>query len=81
MKLEDLAYYEEYDEICEDIENGTISNVDLEEYIKGLLDILIDYKYKYKEIQKDYSLLIEKLESSLGVNIINKHSNNESKSY
>ena len=79
INLEDLSFYDDYDEICEMIDEGTIPNAQLKEYISDLFNLLLDYKYKYEGIQIDYSKLIKNLENSLGLSIINKHLSTPSK--
>lgn len=71
INVNDLGFYD--DEICERIDEGTISNIQLKEYISDIFNLFLDYKYKYKEIQTDYSKLIKNLESSLGLSILNKY--------
>lgn len=72
IKLEDLSFYEDLDEIL-DTSNNEISNSELKDYTLNILNALLSYKYKYNEIKEDYSKLICNIESNFGISVINKY--------
>lgn len=77
IKLEDLSFYDDFDEILDTIDDKKEFTSELKDYIFNILNTLLLYKYKYNEIKKDYSKLISNIESSFGISVINKYPINQ----